>query len=1142
MTALETYFRSLAEIRNTGSATRETSFYGPLETLLNDIGQQLKPKVRCVMQLKQQGAGMPDGGLFAARQFQQSGQLQEPENPERGVIEIKGTREEVVAIAQTPQISKYWQRYGQILVTNYRDFVLIGRTLQGQAVMLEAFSLAEDEQTFWQKIQHPRQFAIEQEEQFSEYLKRVMLQQAVITSPQDLAWFLASYAKDARARIAKTDLPNLTQVREALEEALGVDFAGDKGDRFFKSTLIQTLFYGIFSAWVLWHRQGEQGRFEWKTAVWYMHVPMIQALFSKVATPMNLGRLDLVEVLDWAGNALNRVDRAAFFSKFDEGQAVQYFYEPFLQAFDPKLRKELGVWYTPPEIVQYMVARVDRVLRDELQIVDGLADPNVYILDPCCGTGAYLVEVLRTIDATLKANGTDALGGSDLKRAAMERVFGFEILTAPFVVAHLQLGLLLQTLGVPLTDEQERVGVFLTNALTGWQPPNDVAKEKFRQLSLHYPELEKEREAADEVKRDRPILVVLGNPPYNAFAGICQQEEISVDDYKVGLIEDWGIKKFNLDDLYIRFFRLAEHCITECLPTKGVVCYISNFSYLSDPSYTVMRSRFLHRFDKLWFDYMNGDSRETGKITPDGQPDPSVFSTEYNRDGIRTGTAIALLVRNEVKTENPDHNSSVYFRHFWGKNKRIDILESLKSKHFQSQYESANPTSKNRFSFRPSHVDSHYLTWPKLTEFCAIAPMNGLMEKRGGALMNLEQDTLQERMSAYLDPELSWEDYIALGYGLVEPKAGFNPKMVRRKALLAGTFNSSQLVRYALRPFDTRWGYYSSVSGVWNRSRPSLWKQCWSGNTFLLTRPVGVASPEGYPFFYTRLLGDNDFLRGHAYYFPLQLMNGARLRSKDQLNLLDMLGSKPEIDQPFANLSTAARQYLSSLDLPNPDTDRETAQLLWMHTLAIGYSTDYLSENADGVRQDWPRIPLPSTRELFIQSAHLGKQIAALLDTEAAVPGVTFPPLRDRLQTIAPITRVGGGQLNPETDLAVNANWGYAGRNGITMPGQGRIIQRAYTTPEMQHDLLGTETCDIYLNDLAYWKNIPIRVWEYTVGGYQVIKKWLSYREKSLLGRDLKPDEIREVTQMSRRIAALLLLEPDLNFNYKTIKANTYDW
>ena len=184
---------------------------------------------------------------------------------------------------------------------------------------------------------------------------------------------------------------------------------------------------------------------------------MIKALFEQVATPGRLEALGLVEVLSWTATALNRVDRADFFSRFQEQEAVQYFYEPFLQAFDPQLRKELGVWYTPLEVVKYMVARADAVLREELGLADGLADKNVYVLDPACGTGAYLVQVLRTIIATLNAKGKDSLIAHDVKRAAMERVFGFEVLPAPFVISHLQLGLLLQNISAPRQTTERNV-------------------------------------------------------------------------------------------------------------------------------------------------------------------------------------------------------------------------------------------------------------------------------------------------------------------------------------------------------------------------------------------------------------------------------------------------------------------------------------------------------------------------------------------------------------------------------------------------------------------------------------------------------------------------------------------------------------
>ena len=172
---------------------------------------------------------------------------------------------------------------------------------------------------------------------------------------------------------------------------------------------MQTLFYGLFASWVMWSREHEPGdarpRFDWSTAAWTLRVPVVRALFAQIATPSLLGSLGLVPVLDLAAAALNRVDRRAFFSRFEQHHAVQYFYEPFLEAFDPELRKELGVWYTPPEIVEYMVARVDTVLREELDVPDGLADPRVYVLDPCCGTGAYLVEVLEKIAQTLDEKG-----------------------------------------------------------------------------------------------------------------------------------------------------------------------------------------------------------------------------------------------------------------------------------------------------------------------------------------------------------------------------------------------------------------------------------------------------------------------------------------------------------------------------------------------------------------------------------------------------------------------------------------------------------------------------------------------------------------------------------------------------------------
>jgi hypothetical protein len=344
----------------------------------------------------------------------------------------------------------------------------------------------------------PCKAASERGERLFEFHRRCLLRQAPIATPQDLAWFLASYAREARARTEERALPALATTRAALEEAPGMAFTGEKGEHFFRSTLVQTLFYGLFAAWVFWaehHEHGDQtARFRWREAAGYLQIPILQKLFYDFADPAQLGALHLDEVLDWAGEALNRVDRASFFASFELGHAVQYFYEPFLEAFDLELRKELGVWYTPPEIVTYMVERVDQVLRAELDIADGLADPRVVVLDPCCGTGAYLVEVLDRIARTLRERGDDALLAHDLKEAAKSRIYGFEILPAPFVISHLQIGMLLHRLGAPLSDEAgERAGVYLTNALTGWEPPTEPKQH------LLFTEMEEERDKAEAV-------------------------------------------------------------------------------------------------------------------------------------------------------------------------------------------------------------------------------------------------------------------------------------------------------------------------------------------------------------------------------------------------------------------------------------------------------------------------------------------------------------------------------------------------------------------------------------------------------------------------------------------------------------------
>ena len=1094
--AVEAYFADLRRVRASGGATGERSSYGPLANLLNAVGATLKPKVFCVGELADQGAGHPDFGLYAAKQVQR-GRPREGQAPERGVVEVKAADDDAWLTAASDQVSRYWGRYRLVLVTNSRDFVALGEDAAGvRPARLESLRLADDAEDFATRLEKPRAFAREVGAGLGEYLARALSHRAALAEPRDLAWLLASHARDGLARVeAAGDVPALAAVRQALEEALGVRFEGERGRRFFHSTLVQTLFYGVFSAWVLWARQSPPPTdgFDWRTAVWHLRAPVLAALFQQLSQPGRLQPLGLVEVLDWTSAALDRVDRAAFFARFDEGAAVPYFYEPFLEAFDPELRKQLGVWYTPAEVVRYMVARVDRALKDDLGIAEGLAAENVYVLDPCCGTGAYPAEVLRRIAANLKGQGLGALAGARVRQAATERVFGFEIMPAPFVVAHLQVGLAMQDLDAPLADDgTERAGVFLTNALTGWEPR--VTKP------LPFPELEEERDRAERVKREAPILVILGNPPYNGFAGMAVDEERELSEAYRTTRRARRPEGQGLNDLYVRFFRMAERRIAG-KTGRGVVCFISNYSWLDGLSFTGMRERYLEAFDAIRVDCLNGDKYKTGKVAPDGSPDPSVFSTEGDPVGIQVGTAIATLVR------KADHapTERIGFRHLWGQSKRADLLATAEAEP-GALYEAVDPVLPLGLPFVRTVVSADWFDWPALPDlFPASFP--GVKTSRDSFLVDIDLDRLKGRIGEYFDPGLSHEEITRRYPAAMKATARFDARAVRDALLARGGPNESGFVHHAYRPFDNRWLYWEADTKLLDEKRTDYRPHVFEGNVWLsaaqhLRKDVTEAQTG-----FTRHMASLHLIERGANWFPAWLGDDG-----------ESTGHRP-------NLTATARRYLDRLGLGVED--------LFHHVLATLHDPAYRTANAGALRMEWPRIPLPGwpdggnadAADTLSRSAKQGRDLAALLDPETPVPGVTTGALRPEVAAVAVPATTHGRNMAGD-DFALTAGWGHVGAGGAVMPGQGRAVERPYT-PEERAALgdalpaLGETTFDVYLNDRAFWRNVPAAVWRYKLGGYQVLKKWLSYRERPILDRPLNPKEVQHFTDTARRIAAV---------------------
>jgi hypothetical protein len=1120
----EEFFDDVRRVRSLGAGTPETSYYKPLQVLLERVGASLSPKVLALSQLANTGAGSPDFGLFAANQVQK-GEPRAGQMPERGVVEVKSVADDSLFNGTPAQLTKYFGAYGLVLVTNLRAFQLVGQGVDGSATRLEGFKLADTPADFWALVQTPKKSAQSVGLGFVEYVRRALTQTVALTQPKDVAWFLASYARDALARVeAAGDLPALTTVRNALQDALGIAFDEEKGDHFFRSTLVQTLFYGLFSSWVIWARATPRDppRFDWRSASWNLHVPFIATLFQQLTSPQQLKPLGLTEVLDWAGNTLNRIDASEFLKRFDSGEAVQYFYEPFLQAFDPVLRKQFGVWYTPAEVVDYMVARVDLALKQELGIADGLADERVYVLDPCCGTGGFINSVLRRIRDNLQSHGLGDALAERLRTAATGRVFGFEIMPAPFVVAHMQAGLTLSAMHASLPDGA-RPAIYLTNALTGWEPHTNKP--------LPFPELEQERASADEVKQGRRILVIIGNPPYDGFAGVADnpEERALTSAYrkvnKVAPPQGQG-----LNELYVRFFRMAERRIAE-RTGEGVVAFISNYSWLDSLSCPGMRERYLDVFDSIAIDCLNGDKFKTGKTTPEGLPDPSIFSTAANPAGIQVGTAIATLVRKK------DHKSAevVAFRHLWGTAKRETLAATAESDS-AVLYEQVTPSLPLRLQFMPAEVVAGYFEWPRLSELLPIG-FPGVKTSRDEFLVDIDRVELEKRIARYLDPQVS-DAELAKAYPAVMASSGsFDGPKVRALLLARSKLEderaaiegkpperAGRIIRYTYRPFDVRWLYWDPDAKLLDRERTEFEPHALPGAVLIEAREkeVGDAFTRGA---IAGGMADN-FGNGLSTFFPAMLNDGHNALHR-------------------ANLRQTVDQWRADQGLSAPD--------IFDHCVATIHAPTYRLGNDSALRIDWPRVPLPGDVGVLKASATLGRSVAALLDADRDIPGITSGALRAGLAIVA---------LPKGMDFTLSMGWGNVQINKhgsrIVMPGGGRIVERAWTDAEREalsqlgarHSLglesvlalLGVQAMDVHINAAAKWEGVPTKVWVYTLGGHQVLKKWLSYREAAVLGRALEADEVMHFARTARRITELLCMGPELDKVHAAARQCAVPW
>ena len=620
--------------------------------------------------------------------------------------------------------------------------------------------------------------------------------------------------------------------------------------------------------------------------------------------------------------------------------------------------------------------------------------------------------------------------------------------------------------------------------------------------------------------------MILGNPPYNGYAGMAIEEERALSNAyritkKVRRPDGQG-----LNDLYVRFYRMAEHRIAE-KTGLGVVCFISNYSWLDGLSFTGMRERYLDVFDAIRIDCLNGDKYKTGKVAPDGSPDPSIFSTEHNREGIQVGTAIATLVRKKPSRST----TNVQFRNLWGRDKRRQLLETAEIEPTKL-YETIEPNLALGLPFTHGAMSERYLDWPKLPELLP-ASFSGVKTARDEFLVDIDRDQLQTRIAEYFDRSIPNAE-IAHRYPIaMKSVPRFDASAVRDQLVQRG-MKSDNIVPYAYRPFDIRWLYWEPETKLLDEKRSDYWPHVFNGNIWVTAAEAIRKGETEAQHAVVASIGSYHLIERASLFFP------AYIRDEHD-------GGDGKIKKR-PNISKSVAAYLESLGLGVED--------LFHHIVAVLHDPAYRTENAGALRLDWPRVPLPSGKSVLTASAGLGRRLAALLDSEKPVPAVTSGGLHAWAKALGVPARVNGKDLSGP-DFAVTAGWGYH-QKGAVMPGGGKVEERDYApdevaalaagsgplglAPSRMMELLGGRTFNVHLNADAYWSNVPAEVWAYKLGGYQVIKKWLSYRERDVLGRPLKFEEVQEVTNMIRRIAGIILMSDALDANYQAVRDDACAW
>lgn len=1065
--AFQTYLRKIQENLASGISSEDTH-----RSALEHILESLDPTIRAFNDPKHISVGAPD---FTVRRKGNATDFPV------GWVETKDIGEDLNKAEKSEQLERYFG-LPNLILTDYLEFRWF---VDGKLRLKAQLATLGKGKRLRRDAEGEQQVAAI----LTEFLSYSL---ATLDKPQELAERMAKLAhliRDVLLRTLQAEPASghLHNQFEAFRETLIPDLQPDQ----FADMYAQTIAYGLFAA----RCQSTSSSKEFGRAAAADLIPrtnpFLRRLFREIAFELD-PRVqpfvdDLVALLRHAEIGKIMEDFGKRTAKEDP---VVHFYEDFLQEYDPKIREMRGVYYTPEPVVSYIVRSVDHLLKTRFGKPMGLADKDVLILDPACGTGTFLYYVIRHIHDALVTAGQKGQWNRYVSENLLKRVFGFELLMAPYAVAHLKLGLLLQELGYKF-ESDDRLGVYLTNTL-------EEAIKKSEKVFAEW--ISEEANAASEIKREKPIMVVLGNPPYSGhsanrsyterevgpgeayrtvvggplpeqqsvitriakkrmkirettFIGRLMQDYYFVDGQPLGERNPkW------LQDDYVKFIRFGQWRIERT--GYGILAFITNHGYLDNPTFRGMRQQLMKTFSQISIMDLHGNAKKK-ESAPDGGKDENVFD-------IQQGVAIGL----HLKGTNATGPALVHHADLWGQreNKYRVLFESdIK----ETKWERLEPQSP-AYLLIPQNTDllKEYDQGCSVTD---IFPLNsvGIVSARDDLAVRWSSEEAWETVQDFARLEV---EEARAKYDLGPDAQDWKVRDAQEDVRKSGPKRSA-IVPILYRPFDVRFTYYTGTSrGFLCRPRAQVMPHMLADDNIGLswTRPM---SPN-YEFsvLVSRFpidqcaVGNKTAGAGISYLGPLYSYGKDHEGDSKQRRLLleeshpaSKRARAPSLNPKFI---AVMEERLGLSFLPEGEADLKKTfgpESLLNYCYAVFHSPSFRKRYGEFLNKDVPRLPLTSNQRLFTGLVMKGQELTALHLLESPELG-TY------------ITR-------------------------YEQPGEHRIEKVRYVEPNPK---VGIKSGRVHINSQQFFKGVPKEVWNFHIGGYQVCEKWLKDRK----GRTLSSDDI----------------------------------